>query len=106
MNDLSNYNRGSYCSCGALGECECACDADWTPKEQYELQNKVEELETKLLCMIEYVERDCACMIPIDRFFNADGSHITKKKYGLVLLEILGQELRDKFLPKPPEGKS
>jgi hypothetical protein len=44
-------------------------------------------------------------MIPIDRFFNADGSHITKKKYGLVLLEILGQELRDKFLPKPPEGR-
>jgi hypothetical protein len=28
---------GQGCVCAAHDQCECACDADWTPKEAYEL---------------------------------------------------------------------
>jgi hypothetical protein len=28
---------GKGCICEAHDQCECACDADWTPKEVYEL---------------------------------------------------------------------
>lgn len=50
--------------------------------------------------IINYIEFDSEILIPIDRFFNEDGSHITKKKYGLILLEILCAELREKFPQK------
>ncbi len=51
--------------------------------------------------IIDYIENDSECPIPIERFFDEEGNHITKKKYGLILLEILCQELRDKFVKKP-----
>ena len=72
--DLKNYVRGGNCSCGAWGQTECGCGADWTPKKLYELEFQVKDLEKKLICMIEYVENDCACMIPIERFFNKERS--------------------------------
>ena len=28
---------GQGCVCAAHDQCECACDADWTPREVYEL---------------------------------------------------------------------
>ena len=28
---------GKGCICAAYARCECACDADWTPREVYEL---------------------------------------------------------------------
>jgi hypothetical protein len=28
---------GKGCICAAHDQCECACDADWTPREVYEL---------------------------------------------------------------------
>ena len=47
--------------------------------------------------IIDYIQNDSQCEIPMDRMFNEDGTHITKKQYGLVLLEVLCEELRDKF---------
>ena len=47
--------------------------------------------------IISYIENDAEIAIPIERFFNEDGSHITKKEYGKVLLEILCEELREHF---------
>lgn len=47
--------------------------------------------------IISYIENDAEIAIPIDRFFNEDGSHITKKQYGKILLEVLCQELREHF---------
>lgn len=35
---LDEYYPGKGCTCAAYGESECACDADWTPKEVYELR--------------------------------------------------------------------
>jgi hypothetical protein len=35
--------------------------------------------------------------IPIDRFFTENGGHITKQEYGLVLLEVLCKELKEKY---------
>ena len=46
--------------------------------------------------VIKYIENDSEIAIPIDRFF-IDGNHITKKEYGLIVLEILCKELRNKF---------
>ena len=31
---------GMGCKCGAYGECECGCDADWTPQEVYDLKKQ------------------------------------------------------------------
>ena len=35
---------GKGCVCHAYGECECACGADWTPQEVYDLRAEVERL--------------------------------------------------------------
>jgi Na+-translocating ferredoxin:NAD+ oxidoreductase RnfC subunit len=32
---------GKTCTCAAYGQCECACDADWTPAEVYELRDAI-----------------------------------------------------------------
>lgn len=53
---------------------------------------------TKAEEIINYIENDCEIAIPLDEFFNEDGSHITKKKYGKILLKYLVIELREKFL--------
>lgn len=47
--------------------------------------------------VIEYIEKDAEIAIPVGRFFNEDSSHISKKEYGKILLEILCKELRDNF---------
>lgn len=48
--------------------------------------------------IISYIENDSKIMIPINRFFDENGDHITKKQYGHILIEILCKELREKFL--------
>ena len=47
--------------------------------------------------VIKYIENDAEIAIPIDRFFDALGNHITKKEYGKILLEILCKELREHY---------
>lgn len=47
--------------------------------------------------LISYIENDAEIPIPIDKFFNEDGSHLTKQQYGKVLLEVLCVELRERF---------
>jgi len=48
MLDMTHY-EGKGCSCYASSEIECCCeDADWTPKEVYELRERVKELEEAL----------------------------------------------------------
>jgi len=39
MND--NYTPGQGCLCHAHSEAECGCDVDWTPREVYELREKL-----------------------------------------------------------------
>lgn len=48
--------------------------------------------------IISYIENDSKILIPIERLFNKDGSIITKKQYGKVLIEILCLELREHFI--------
>jgi hypothetical protein len=47
--------------------------------------------------IIDYIENDAEIAMPIDEMFNEDGSNITKKKYGKVLLKYLVKELREHF---------
>lgn len=60
-------------------------------------ENNLNKPLTDIEKIISYIENDSEIQIPIERFFNKDGSHITKKEYGKILLEILCKELRDKF---------
>ena len=46
--------------------------------------------------ILEFIE-NAPLPIPIDRFFDEDGNHITKQRYGQILLEILCVELRNKY---------
>ncbi len=48
--------------------------------------------------VINYIQHDAEIAIPIGRLSYKDGSRLTKRDYGLVLLEILCEELRGKFL--------
>jgi len=48
--------------------------------------------------MIQYIENEAEVLIPVEEFFNKDGSHISKKQYGLVLLKYLCEELREEFI--------
>jgi len=57
--ELVDYRPGKGCKCHAWVELECCCNTwndamtkqnikvDWTPKEVYELRNRVHELEEK-----------------------------------------------------------
>lgn len=47
--------------------------------------------------VISFIKNDAEIAVPIERLFDKDGSHITKKKYGLIVLEILCEELEKKF---------
>jgi hypothetical protein len=47
--------------------------------------------------IINYIENDAEIAIPIAKFFDINGNHITKKEYGLVLIKILCEELRERF---------
>jgi len=47
--------------------------------------------------LIDYIENDAEIAMPIDEFFNEDGTHITKKQYGKVLLKYLVKELREHY---------
>jgi len=66
MNDinLDTYTAGQGCECGAYGECECGCGADWTPREVYELRDEVTVLRKALNDLLN----DC---------INFDGSTLT-----------------------------
>ena len=40
---------GEGCICGAYGESECGCDADWTPQELIDARAEIEWLRSALL---------------------------------------------------------
>ena len=46
--NLDTYTEGQGCECGAYGEHECGCGADWTPNEVYELRDEVTVLRKAL----------------------------------------------------------
>lgn len=48
--------------------------------------------------IINYIKNDAEILIPAERFFDEEGNHLTKKQYGLVLLEFLCEELEENFL--------
>jgi hypothetical protein len=43
-----NYTPGEGCECHAHSEAECGCDADWTPREVYELREQRDRLAEAL----------------------------------------------------------
>ncbi len=44
----NNYTPGEGCECSARCSCECGCDADWTPREVYELLEQRDRLAEEL----------------------------------------------------------
>jgi len=55
--------------------------------------------------IINYIENDAEIGIPIEDLVGEHGIGLTKKDYGLVLLKHLVIELRNRFLPSPPQLK-
>jgi uncharacterized coiled-coil DUF342 family protein len=53
------YIPGEGCQCLAHNEYECGCDADWTPREVYELREQRDRLAEELRTLIE--ERNEVC---------------------------------------------
>lgn len=39
---------GKKCDCFACCGCECVCDHDWTPPEEYELRAKVKRMQAHM----------------------------------------------------------
>ena len=47
LDELIAHCDGKDCTCLAYGECECACDADWTPSEVYRLRHELAALQAR-----------------------------------------------------------
>lgn len=47
--------------------------------------------------LIDYIETEAEVLIPIEEMFNKDGTHITKKEYGKVVIKYLAKELREHY---------
>lgn len=45
--DLLAHCDGQDCRCAARSEYECVCDADWTPREVYQLQAAILKIAAK-----------------------------------------------------------
>jgi len=63
---------------------------------EYNLPKATEKL---LNDIIYYIENDSEIAMPINELMHEDGTHLTKKEYGKVLLKYLAIELREKFNP-------
>jgi hypothetical protein len=63
-NGENKMTDGKDCNCAAYGEHECACGADWTPQEVYDLRKEKETL-IKIandLCEIIETQRQSGCL--------------------------------------------
>jgi hypothetical protein len=61
---IDNYTPGEGCECSARCGCECGCDANWTPREVYELREQRDRLAGELKeaqDAIEMMLNDSAC---------------------------------------------
>jgi len=47
--------------------------------------------------LISYIENDAEIAMPINELMHEDGTYLTKKEYGKVLLKYLCIELREHF---------
>ena len=47
--------------------------------------------------LISYIENDAEIAMPVNELIKEDGTHLTKKEYGKVLLKYLCIELREHF---------
>lgn len=70
--------------------------------EPVQVDTPIERIGVGVEDIIKYIENDAEIAIPINDFFNEDGSHITKKQYGHILLKYLCIELREKFSTTKP----
>jgi len=52
------YIPGEGCECLAYNEYECGCDADWTPREVYELREQRDRLAEALRSIRGYWNRN------------------------------------------------
>lgn len=47
---------GNGCTCGAYGECECGCGADWTPQELIDARAEIARLRDELASATRHME--------------------------------------------------
>lgn len=67
-------------------------------------QIAVDYAEEEKLKMIDEIEQ-MEIGIPIDRFTDDKGNHITKREYGRILIQEMCKQLRKQLLKKKDDGK-
>ena len=85
------YIPGEGCQCSARCSCECGCDADWTPREVYELRDKAERYRLDANAMMMQRDRLAAALREIDmaRLDDFMGPHDMALKCVLIARESL-----------------
>ena len=93
---------GQGCKCAAYAENECACDADWTPKELIEARAKIKELEAafhdRVLC-IELQVEDKRLLNERIKELEAELAHHTEKETALFKQVLLLEAERENAKP-------
>ena len=56
-----------------------------------------EKMKGNFKQIINYIENEAEILITNEKLYNPDGCGITKKKYGLILIETLCEELKKHF---------
>ena len=64
----------------------------WLDKREDQVVMSKEELAETIT---SYIEHDAEIAIPINDLMNEDGTHLTKKQYGTVLLKYLAIEIKE-----------
>lgn len=82
-----DYYEGKGCKCFARNQDECACSADWTPKEVYKLRKRIVELEK---------ERDSL------KFANTEAKEYIESELGSVFITVCPSK---PFNPKENQAK-
>ncbi len=96
--DVGTTHLGGCVSVKQFGKIS-ECLIEWGEREEQPTSDKQNDILPRVSnsALIDYIENDAEIAMPIDEFFNEDGTPITKKKYGKVLLKYLVKELREHF---------
>lgn len=87
---MSDYLEGAGCTCYARNSTECACDADWTPKEVYDQAKQIQELQGQVVRLREMLVmvRDVLSYSDIDCLGSASEGQVVWPVRDEVIMDI------------------
>jgi len=92
---------GKGCKCAAYSESECACDADWTPQEVYDLRAENARLKEAIR---RIAEQDATLSVQGGNVTVTMDAPLTDEEREAIERAILElDEIRKEFIPTPVE---